>query len=69
MTTKIYRNFSEIATLQTASRKDGRYLRPDDLDLIKNGTVVFHNKLFKDGIFDVTLVVFIWFYQPFYAVE
>lgn len=41
--TKIYRNFSEIATLHTAFRKDGRRVRPDDLDIIKNGTVIFNN--------------------------
>ena len=43
MTIKIFRNFSQIMTLQTALRKDGRRLRPDDMDVIKNGTVVFNN--------------------------
>jgi imidazolonepropionase len=41
MTTKIFRNFSEIATLNSAHEKDGRKLIPDDLGLIKNGSIVF----------------------------
>lgn len=44
MTTKIFKNFSEIATLQTAHHKDGRRLLNDDLDIIKNATIVFNNE-------------------------
>ena len=47
MTIKIFRNFSEIATLASAHHKDGRRLNPDDIGLIKNGAIVFdqHNIL------------------------
>ncbi|NOT79241.1 MAG: imidazolonepropionase [Bacteriovoracaceae bacterium] len=44
MTTKIFKNFSEIATLQTAHHKDGRRLLADDLDIIKNASIVFNNE-------------------------
>jgi imidazolonepropionase len=40
MTIKIYRNFSEIATLQPAHAKDGRKLVPADLGIIKNASLV-----------------------------
>jgi imidazolonepropionase len=41
MTIKIFRNFSEIATLAGAHHKDGRRLNLEDLGLIKNGSIVF----------------------------
>ncbi|MDO9184116.1 MAG: imidazolonepropionase [Bacteriovorax sp.] len=43
MTIKIFRNFSEIATLANAFHKDGRRLNPEDLGLIKNGSIVFNH--------------------------
>lgn len=43
MTIKIFRNFSEIATLQPAFDKDGRKLIPSDLGIIKNASLV-HNQ-------------------------
>lgn len=42
MNIKIFRNFSEIATLAPAHKKDGRNLIPSDLGLIKNGSIVFN---------------------------
>lgn len=41
MTIKIFRNFSEIATLASAHQKDGRRLKVEDLGLIKNAAIVF----------------------------
>ena len=41
MTIKIFRNFSEIATLQPAHAKDGRNLKPSDLGIIKNASIVY----------------------------
>jgi imidazolonepropionase len=41
MTTKIFRNFSEIATLENAHKKDGRNLNALDLSIIKNASLVF----------------------------
>jgi len=38
---KCYRNFSEIVTLEKAYHKDGRKLLPEDLSIIKNGSIVF----------------------------
>lgn len=38
---KAYRNFSQIITLAGAHEKDGRKLKPEDLSLIKNGSVIF----------------------------
>ncbi|MDD4974673.1 MAG: imidazolonepropionase [Bacteriovorax sp.] len=50
MTIKIFRNFSEIATLASAHHKNGRRLNPDDLGLIKNGSIVFdHEKIIWVG--------------------
>ncbi|MBC7540126.1 MAG: imidazolonepropionase [Bacteriovorax sp.] len=50
MTIKIFRNFSEIATLASAHHKNGRRLNPDDLGLIKNGSIVFdHEKILWVG--------------------
>jgi imidazolonepropionase len=50
MTIKIFRNFSEIATLASAHHKNGRRLNLDDLGLIKNGSVVFdHEKILWVG--------------------
>ena len=42
MTIKIFRNFSEIATLKSAYEKDGRNLVPSDLGIIKNGSIVYN---------------------------
>jgi imidazolonepropionase len=44
MTIKIFRNFSEIATLQPAHAKDGRNLRPNDLGIIKNASIVYDSE-------------------------
>jgi imidazolonepropionase len=41
MTIKIFRHFSEIATLAGALEKDGRNLVPADLGIIKDGSIVF----------------------------
>lgn len=41
MTIKIFRNFSEIATLSPAHAKDGRNLLPADLGIIKNASIVY----------------------------
>jgi len=38
---KIYKNLSQILTLESAHAKDGRNLIPDDLSLIENASVVF----------------------------
>lgn len=40
MSLKIYRHFSEIATLAKAFEKDGRKLSPSDLGIIKDGSIV-----------------------------
>ena len=37
---KIYRNFSQALTLEGAFKKGGRYLLPEDLNIIDNATVV-----------------------------
>lgn len=42
MNIKIFRNFSEIATLAPAFKKDGRMLNPSDLGLIKNASLVYN---------------------------
>jgi imidazolonepropionase len=44
MKIKIFRNFSEIATLQPAHVKDGRNLKPTDLGIIKNASIVYDNE-------------------------
>jgi imidazolonepropionase len=41
MTIKIFRNFSQIATLEGASQKGGRKLNKEDLGLISNASIVF----------------------------
>jgi imidazolonepropionase len=38
---KAYRNFEQILTLKKAFEKDGRFLKPEDLDCIEKGSVVF----------------------------
>ncbi len=43
MTVKIFRHFSEIATLENAYKKDGRKLSPSDLGIIKDASIV-HNQ-------------------------
>lgn len=50
MTLKTFRNFSEIATLKSAHAKDGRNLIPSDLDIIKNGSIVYdHDQILWVG--------------------
>ena len=50
MTIKIYKNFSEIATLAGALKKDGRYLKSEDLGKVKNATIVInHEKILWVG--------------------
>lgn len=44
MTIKIFRNFSEIATLKSAHAKDGRNLIPSDLGIIKNASIVYNQE-------------------------
>ncbi len=41
---KCYYNINEILTLRKAKLKDGRNLKPDDLDVIKNGAILFDDK-------------------------
>lgn len=41
MSLKAFTNFSQIISMQSAFKKDGRNLVPDDLDIIKDATVVF----------------------------
>lgn len=38
---KAYRNFSQIVTLKDAFNKDGRNLKPEDLSILKNASIVF----------------------------
>lgn len=38
---KIYKHFSQIATLSPVHEKDGRYLKKDDLEIIEDGAIVF----------------------------
>jgi imidazolonepropionase len=42
MSLKVFRNFSEMATMIPALLKDGRYLLPADLGIIKNGSIVYN---------------------------
>ena len=50
MTIKIYRKFSEIATLAGAFKKEGRLLKSEDLGLIKDATIVIdHEKILWVG--------------------
>lgn len=44
MTIKIFRNFSQIATLEGALKKDGRKLTREDLGLISNASIVFDSE-------------------------
>lgn len=41
MSIRILKNFSEVATLSGAHQKDGRKLAPEDLNIIKNASIVF----------------------------
>jgi len=41
MSLKAFRNFSQVATLEGAYKKDGRRLLPEDLNIIENASVVF----------------------------
>jgi imidazolonepropionase len=38
---KVIRNLNQILTLESASKKDGRMLVPDDISLINNGAIVY----------------------------
>jgi len=42
---KVYRNISQLLTLESAHRKDGRKLLPEDLSIINNGAIVFNDKI------------------------
>lgn len=44
MTTEVWRNFSQIVTLDKAAAKDGRNLLPEDLSILSNGSIVFNDK-------------------------
>lgn len=44
MSTLVYKNFSEVATLLGAHKKNGRHLKPEDLSIIPNGAIVFNEK-------------------------
>ena len=39
---KAYKNFSQILTLESSLKKDGRNLKPEDVSIIENGTIVFN---------------------------
>lgn len=41
MKTRIHRHFSQVVTLEGAHKKDGRNLRPEDLSIILDGTVIY----------------------------
>lgn len=41
---KLYKNISQLVTLRSAYKKDGRFLKPNDLDIIENGAIVFDNE-------------------------
>lgn len=40
---RIYKNLNQIVTMKLAHEKDGRSLKPDDLSIIQNASVVFSN--------------------------
>ncbi|MFP5490619.1 MAG: imidazolonepropionase [Bacteriovoracia bacterium] len=40
---KVYRHLSQIVTLDSALKKDGRRLSPDDLSVISDGAIAFDN--------------------------
>lgn len=40
---KVYKNISQLCTLESAYKKDGRKLLPDDLSIIEDGSIVFDN--------------------------
>ena len=42
---QVYRNFSEIMTLEGAHQKDGRELLPEDISIISDATIVFDEKI------------------------
>lgn len=44
MTIKIYKNFSEVMTLASAFKKDGRRLAGEDLGILKNSSIVFNQE-------------------------
>ena len=44
MTVHIWKNFNQMATLESAWKKKGRNLNPQDLGLMDNGTVIFDEK-------------------------
>lgn len=41
---KCYKNFNQVLTQKSSHEKDGRNLKPDDLDIIENASIVFDNK-------------------------
>ena len=38
---KAYKNLSQIVTLESAYKKDGRRVKNEDLSIIEDGTIVF----------------------------
>lgn len=40
---KLYKNFEQIVTLESALKKDGRHIRPEDLSIIPHSSIVFDN--------------------------
>jgi imidazolonepropionase len=41
---KVYRNFSQIVTLESAHQKDGRNLTEEDLSILNNASIVFDSQ-------------------------
>ena len=46
MTVKVLKHFDQILTLEAAYQKDGRNLKPDDLGIINDASVVIENERF-----------------------
>lgn len=47
---RVYKSLNQIVTMKNAHEKDGRNLRPDDLSIIKNASVVFsHDEILWVG--------------------
>lgn len=41
---RLYKNLNQIITMKSAFEKDGRHLKPEDLTIIKNASVVYDNE-------------------------
>jgi len=46
---QVYKNISELVTLSSVHKKDGRNLLPEDLGIIKDGAIVFDEKILWVG--------------------